>query len=93
MDEHNKCDTTKLRRLGLQNRIVDDSDFKMSKFDVRILSDAKSDIEIRFQLKDDDEFLIFLIKMWLKLTKFDLFLISFQFNSTNCQLKDDLNVD
>ena len=45
----------KLTQLGLQSQIIDDLDFKLSEFDVGILSDSKSDVEIGFWLNDNDK--------------------------------------
>ena len=57
---------TKIRWLGLQNQIVNDSDFKMAEIKWRIWSDSKSDVKIWFLLNVD-------VKIKLKSTKFDFF--------------------
>ena len=61
---------TKLRRLGLMNLIVHDSDSKLSKFEHWNPSNSKSDVEIGFQLKDDVKILTFLIRIRLNSTNF-----------------------
>ena len=56
----------KLRKLGLQNLIVDNSHFKTSKFKHWIWSDSKSDIKILFRFKGDDKIRLMLTNFWLK---------------------------
>ena len=49
---------TRLGGVGPTNQIVHDSDFKPSEFEHRFWLDSKSDVEIRFVLKDDVNFTI-----------------------------------
>ena len=78
-----------LRRLGLTNWIVDDSDFKQSKFKWQNPSDSKTDIKIVsyfiVAIYFRSLFYLFLIKFDQLLIKFDQLLNKIRLK---CQLKD-----
>ena len=73
------CKGTKLRQLGLQNQIVNDSDFKMSELELWIQSDSKSDVEIRFRSIADDKIWLIFDQFGIKMSKLVQFLIFFIF--------------
>ena len=65
----------KLRRLGIRNQIVDNSDSKLSEFRLRIYNDSDFNVQIGFRLNDYSKIWLKSTNCWFNSTKFNLFLI------------------